>query len=709
MKSIKPIIFLFFAFLLFGQISAQTLLQSSTFDDGLDGYTIGSDNNWEYSPDGTADAGDGLWDDRDPIQSNSGGGAIVFKNPDADIGLITSPVYNLGVQQTAYLKFNQYYRNFQSLTQIRVTNIDNGVGQSFNINANVAQHIETGNNDIQIINITELLSQGDELSNIQITFSFEGNRYFWIVDDVQIWDDVPPPPMTNPRNHGDSLAFYGYPFEVDAADWPYVPFELVVQFSPSATEVERQAIRDTLGAIKVDSCVCDVLELWQMTDDVIVDQDGNPVPNGGTIGILERVLGSSTNSKIDGVDLNYYTDSQYSETITPPVTTIDPDDIVNIPNAPADAIRIAVLDTGVDYLHEDAENEGLNRFIYQKQSTECYENDPIGWNFVDGLNNPMDDHSHGTHVAGIIAQNIRDNGPHDCDFHIIPIKTHDLHGVSTLFQATCGTYQALEDDVSVINDSWGFYGTGSTILKNAISAALDQNVLIVSAAGNDSLNLDTLNQFPACYIADNRLAVGSIEEEFLFSEFSNFSSNWVDILAPGREILSTVPAFYDDNDVSTPIGYAHKTGTSMSTPAVSAAAAIAYCSYSDYNHVKNRILDCADNLASLSTYAINGRVLKFDVDCLTTSTQDLPSELLSHFNIFPNPTNGQLSIITKKPLENVDLKIFSVDGKEIKQHQVSKWHEGQEENINLALLPAGMYFLHIQHDDSSLIRRIVKL
>jgi len=70
---------------------------------------------------------------------------------------------------------------------------------------------------------------------------------------------------------------------------------------------------------------------------------------------------------------------------------------------------------------------------------------------------------------------------------LLPYKTHNSYGVGTLFDAACATLQAgVEDDADIINASWGFYGSGGNILKNAIDTAAAYGALYVAAAGNDS-------------------------------------------------------------------------------------------------------------------------------------------------------------------------------------------------------------------------------
>eukprot|EP00903_Cladosiphon_okamuranus_P000764 g762.t1 len=303
--------------------------------------------------------------------------------------------------------------------------------------------------------------------------------------------------------------------------------------------MDKQMIRDTVGAVRIDSCACGQLELWQMTDNVL--NYGDSLHSFmGTIGILSNQKGTGSTSKVDGVDLNYYNGTQLMDIMDIPLGPLTPADIANIPLSPPDedAVRIAVLDTGVDITHS-----GVRNFIYRSaddltdmfdNDDNCIINDPVGWNYVDSLNNVFDDNGHGTHVAGIIAKTLEQlqSEGDDCVYQILPYKTHDEHGISTLFDVACATYQAIEDDAAVINDSWGFYGDPSIILQNALDTAELEGVYVVSAAGNEGLRLDTLLQYPACYDNANIISVAAdgVDPNGILSiaDFSNISNTLVD-------------------------------------------------------------------------------------------------------------------------------------------------------------------------------------
>src|SRR5206468_2072809 len=154
-----------------------------------------------------------------------------------------------------------------------------------------------------------------------------------------------------------------------------------------------------------------------------------------------------------------------------------------IPGQGGAGVKVAVIDTGIDCGHPDL---GLN----------CV----WGANFVKGggAGKRTDDHGHGTHVAGIIAA--RDNG-----FGVIgvapeatlyAVKVLDANGSGSSSAVANGIVWAVQNGMHVINMSLG--GSGfSQAIADAVKAAWDADILVVSAAGNEGC-CDTV-LYPAKY------------------------------------------------------------------------------------------------------------------------------------------------------------------------------------------------------------------
>jgi subtilisin family serine protease len=241
----------------------------------------------------------------------------------------------------------------------------------------------------------------------------------------------------------------------------------------------------------------------------------------------------------------------------------------------SDNVIIAVIDTGVALTHPDlTSNLWVNPHEIAANGLDDDANgfidDVNGINAITGSGNPNDDHSHGTHVAGIIAAR-GNNGVGVAGVNwrakIVGLKFLDSSGSGSTSNAIkCINYatqmKRLGYNVVASNNSWGGGGYSSA-LASAIQDAANQNVLFVAAAGNSSQNLDVSPSYPASYQIPNVISVASVTSASSLSSFSNYGSS-VSIAAPGSSIYSTVPG-----------GYASYSGTSMASPQVAGIAALA--------------------------------------------------------------------------------------------------------------------------------------
>ncbi len=198
---------------------------------------------------------------------------------------------------------------------------------------------------------------------------------------------------------------------------------------------------------------------------------------------------------------------------------------------------VAVIDSGVDHEHPFLQGRVLPTRINTSSSGT--------------RNSSMDDNGHGTQVAGVIA---------DCslsNIYIQPYKVLDSKGRGTLISLAAGINCAVNDKVDVINISIGFEEE-SDILKSAIDNAEMNDILVISAAGNNGL--DTL-YYPASY--KNVVKVSAINESNILTNFSTYG-NGVDFAAPGIRIKTTTLGG----------NYITAKGTSIAAPFVSSIAAV---------------------------------------------------------------------------------------------------------------------------------------
>ncbi len=211
-------------------------------------------------------------------------------------------------------------------------------------------------------------------------------------------------------------------------------------------------------------------------------------------------------------------------------------------------IKVAVLDTGVDYKHVDLKNRVLK---------------DLGYDFINNDSNPIDDNSHGTHVAGIIAAEANNKEGiagivGKLDVKIIPIKVLDANGQGQADIIAKGIEYAADKGADIINLSFGC-SEKSIDIQNAIQYARNKGVFIVVAAGNDNKNCDSTS--PAGDVGV--YTVSAINTQLKKAQFSDYG-NSIKIASPGVKILSTVPdGKYEVWD-----------GTSMAAPVVSGIVAM---------------------------------------------------------------------------------------------------------------------------------------
>lgn len=669
----------------------------------------------DFTTDGRATATP-FWGARGPIDSDSRLTALILEGRPEELTKFKSPFLDFSGETEVWLGFHQYYRqNDGGDTRIEIRQ-DGALRRTIPLNEILVPGAETGENDTILLDLTDVLA--GEI-NMQVDFVFTGRSYFWLLDDIGFYDGDPSP-GTVPPTMGEYLDEQGYPFKVDSANWAYVPQQLVIQFAPDASQGFRDSLQQELGAAKIDSCACGFIELWEIDGTLFQSQGGQQEPATGTTGILSNIKKAKAKSKVDGVDLNTYNLTQPVPATPAPAQPIADFSGMGFASEEFSSIRIAILDTGVDY-----NNPKIKRHVPISSANvptsgiddmNCLDNDGIGWNFVDSNNNPYDDNGHGTHVAGILVDSLEAYGGTGCDYEIVTYKTHDFNGVSTLFDVACATFQASLDDVDIINDSWGFFGDSSIILSNAIDTAAARNILIVSAAGNDAIDLDTLRQYPACYSADNVITVAAsntfVDPNGILTsrraDFSNFSPNFVDIVAPGVNILSAVPGGLPDTT---------KSGTSMATPMVSAEAAIVLACLREglspdqygFQPVKDSVLNEALRNADLSATARNGWFLAYSESCNCAPSSTAPeTRAEALFEVFPNPFGNTLTLRSLGFRGGLRLRLLDASGKEVYRQRGTDWLPGTTQSITLPNLKAGMYFLQLSGNGYSWAEKLLR-
>ncbi len=419
----------------------------------------------------------------------------------------------------------------------------------------------------------------------------------------------------------------------------FAPDRILVKFKPGAAAAELGALAQQTGATSLRTIPGLGVQVLRVPAGTVA-QNIAVFARNPNVEYAEpdyyRVLFIPNEGRDPGVATNQYFEEQWAlnnvgQLHTVPDPLLGAAQVQGTPDADIDApeawdltrgnpaVKIAILDTGLD-CRSQARPGGSLEFMTQsdpvtQRPPKCIEEQ----NFVsqytsnyDGSPITLDDVvSHGTHVAGIAAA-ATDNGigiagvGHDssigslktCYAYYIdllpPYEIWQIVGICPVSSSAAAMTYAADNGYHVINMSYASdqvdengnpLGLGGfTQTENAaVEYAWGKGVVLVAAAGNGG---NTVRSYPAAY--DKVIAVGATDHNDNLASFSTFSTDaddWVSILAPGENIISTVPnelcVFYaelygfvfDPNNDACLDWYS---GTSMASPHVAGAAALVW-------------------------------------------------------------------------------------------------------------------------------------
>jgi subtilisin family serine protease len=274
----------------------------------------------------------------------------------------------------------------------------------------------------------------------------------------------------------------------------------------------------------------------------------------------------------------------------------------------SDEVVVAVLDSGVDYTHEDLITNMWMRPAdigpYQDSELGTVD-DTHGFNAVDNASDPMDDNGHGTHCAGIIGAEGENNlgiAGVNWKVRIMPLKFMNAGGFGSTKDAIEAINYVIDRkkagvNVRIISASWGSTQK-SRALETAIRKAGENGILFIAAAGNASTDNDRRPHYPSSYDLPSVISVAALDRNDRLATFSNFGAKSVAVAAPGVDILST---WLNDQ-------YEEKSGTSMATPVVSGVAALIVAQNPRITvaELRKRVLAASDPIVALKGKTVTG-------------------------------------------------------------------------------------------------------
>jgi len=234
------------------------------------------------------------------------------------------------------------------------------------------------------------------------------------------------------------------------------------------------------------------------------------------------------------------------------------------------SVLVAIVDTGVDYNHMDLARNYV----------------PLGYDWVNDDKNPMDDHGHGTHCAGIVGAVINNSVGMAgvAQVRIMAEKGINSGGWGREDDLANAIMHAADKGAKVISCSWGS-SVDSRLIYEAVKYAYERGALVVAAAGNSASDE---KHYPAAY--EEVIAVTATSSNDSPASFTTFG-DWVDLAAPGVKIYSTIPK---DK-------YRYLSGTSMAAPHVAGVAALVLSEFPTMtvDQVRAQLLYTADDLGEI--------------------------------------------------------------------------------------------------------------
>ena len=319
---------------------------------------------------------------------------------------------------------------------------------------------------------------------------------------------------------------------------------VIVGFHQTPGVFERALIRRHKGKLKHSFSAIKALSV-KLTDSAISELQNDP-----------RVAYVEEDAVVMAIDGEFSYSAEYLESWG--VARVEAP-AVHAENVTGAGVKVAILDTGIDYTHVDLDANYRG-----------------GVNLVDPTTpaDPFDDSlsGHGTHVAGVIGAELDANGIVGVapNVSLYAVKVLDRYGYGFLSDILAGLEWAITNDMDVVNMSLGL-STSSQALAEVCARAYENGILLIAAAGNTGVYGGGKVLYPALY--SSVISVGATDAADAIYRSSARGAD-LEVVAPGAGIYSTMPWGVGTYAEMSDAFYNYLTGTSQAAPYVAGVAAL---------------------------------------------------------------------------------------------------------------------------------------
>ena len=531
-----------------------------------------------------------------------------------------------------------------------------------------------------------------------------------------------------------------------------VRFDLVIIFKPATTWADITTFKSQLRATQLDSTLPSGAKLWRCSIPLgtIIILPNIPTLGGASSGPVNQpsdavgvICGTGSS---DGVSLNgFYAipendRPQESFSSAPPFFGACPspatDSIITLRGGDR-PLKIAILDSGIDcdsvgknikIAHDSiAPYISFSRDSLDNQDTDGngYVDDLIGYDFVNNKGVPKDSTGHGTFVTGVITRILKRNqSPSLQNIKIFVLKVLNQNNRGYEFDIIRAIDYSIKNKVEIINCSFisstALTDTTDLPLSSAINTARNSGILVSIAAGNNGKNIDNAPNLygAAAFQNPNIIVTGATSCLDSTAYFSNFGKRNVDIMTPGKGLVST----WIRSGVCSTNCYAYNTGTSFAAPQTTAVAALLASNIpsSDWQRIKCTILKSATYRPFLvnkcrRSGTLNGLAAFNRLSLTNTPCDDIINatnailENITTFNASPNPFSTMVNVdFSLKETTLVQLSVFNSTGQRIVSQLVMGLSGANQYPLSIEAA-SGVFVIQIQAGKDVVTQKVVKL